>query len=146
MRALLQRVQSASVSIDDEVVGSIDAGLLVFLGLEPGDSKALGEKLLERALSYRVFADDQGRMNRSLRDVSGGLLLISQFTLAADTTRGLRPGFSTAMPPVEAEPLFQKLYSHLQSVYPSVAGGRFGADMQVSLINDGPVTFLLSAS
>ncbi|WP_439101281.1 D-aminoacyl-tRNA deacylase [Congregibacter sp.] len=143
MRALLQRVRSASVSIDGEPVGSIDGGLLVFLGLEPGDTVPMGEKLLERVLKYRVFADEQGRMNRSLRDVSGGLLLVSQFTLAADTTRGLRPGFSTAMTPQEAEPLFGALYDHMEAVYSPLAGGRFGADMQVSLVNDGPVTFLL---
>ncbi|EAQ97457.1 D-aminoacyl-tRNA deacylase [Congregibacter litoralis] len=144
MRALLQRVHSASVSIDGEVVGSIERGLLVFLGLEPGDSFAAGEKLLERIVKYRVFADEQGRMNRSLGDVSGGLLLVSQFTLAADTTRGLRPGFSTAMAPAEAEPLFTALFEHMGSVYSPLAGGRFGADMAVSLVNDGPVTFLLN--
>lgn len=144
MRALLQRVHSASVNIDGEVVGSIERGLLVFLGLEPGDTFAAGEKLLERIVKYRVFADEQGRMNRSLGDVSGGLLLVSQFTLAADTTRGLRPGFSTAMAPAEAEPLFTALYEHMASVYPPLAGGRFGADMAVSLVNDGPVTFLLN--
>lgn len=146
MRALLQRVRQASVTIDEQLVGGIDEGLLVFLGLEPGDSSETGEKLLERVLNYRVFADGQGRMNRSVRDVSGGVLLVSQFTLAADTARGLRPGFSTAMPPKEAEPLFRQLYGHLERVHTSVSGGRFGADMQVSLINDGPVTFLLSAS
>lgn len=144
MRALLQRVHSASVNIDGEVVGSIERGLLVFLGLEPGDTFAAGEKLLERIVKYRVFADEQGRMNRSLGDVSGGLLLVSQFTLAADTTRGLRPGFSTAMAPAEAEPLFTALYQHMSSVYSPLAGGRFGADMAVSLVNDGPVTFLLN--
>jgi D-tyrosyl-tRNA(Tyr) deacylase len=146
VRALLQRVRRASVEIDSQVAGSIDAGLLVFLGLEPGDTSFMGEKLLERVLNYRIFSDDQNRMNLSLRDVSGDLLLISQFTLAADTSRGLRPGFSTAMPPGEAEPLFQQLYDYVDGVYGPVAGGRFGADMQVSLINDGPVTFLLSAS
>ncbi len=143
MQALLQRVREASVSIEGEVSGSIGPGLLVFLGLEPGDTQATGEKLLERVLKYRVFADDEGRMNRSLRDSGGGLLLISQFTLAADTTRGLRPGFSTAMAPDEAEPLFQALYAFACGIHPDVAGGRFGADMQVSLINDGPVTLLL---
>ncbi|WOJ97307.1 D-aminoacyl-tRNA deacylase [Congregibacter brevis] len=145
MRALIQRVREASVAIDAEVVGSIDAGLLVFLGLEPDDTLEGGEKLLERILNYRVFGDEQGRMNRSLRDVSGGLLLVSQFTLAADTSRGLRPGFSTAMAPDMAEPLFQQLYDYLSKVHPPSAGGRFGADMQVSLVNDGPVTFLMDA-
>ena len=146
MRALLQRVRRASVETNGEVTGSIDAGLLVFLGLEPGDTAAVGEKLLERVLNYRLFSDDQQRMNLSLRDVSGGLLLVSQFTLAADTSRGLRPGFSTAMPPTEAEPLFERLYAFAATAHAPVSGGRFGADMQVSLINDGPVTFLLTAS
>ena len=146
MRALIQRVRKASVAIDAEIVGSIETGLLVFLGLEPDDTLAVGEKLLERVLNYRVFSDEQGRMNRSLRDVSGGLLLVSQFTLAADTSRGLRPGFSTAMAPETAEPLFQQLYAYLCTVHTPAAGGRFGADMQVSLVNDGPVTFLMDAS
>lgn len=146
MRALLQRVRRASVTIDDRLVGSIDQGLLVFLGLEPGDCAETGEKLLERMLNYRVFSDDQGRMNRSVRDVSGAVLLVSQFTLAADTSRGLRPGFSTAMPPQEAEPLFTRLYGYLERAHSPVSGGSFGADMQVSLVNDGPVTFLLTAS
>jgi D-tyrosyl-tRNA(Tyr) deacylase len=143
MQALLQRVREAAVRIDGEVTGAIGPGLVVFLGLEPDDDRSTGEKLLERVLAYRVFADDEGRMNRSLRDTRGGLLLISQFTLAADTTRGLRPGFSTAMAPAEAEPLFAQLYDHACNAHDSVAGGRFGADMQVSLVNDGPVTFLL---
>ena len=145
MQALLQRVREASVSIDGRLVGAIGPGLVVFLGLQPDDDQAAGEALLERVLKYRVFADEQGRMNRSLRDVGGGLLLISQFTLAADTRRGLRPGFSTAMAPGEAEPLFAALYRYAQGVHTGVAGGRFGADMQVSLINDGPVTFSLQS-
>ncbi|MEE4278614.1 MAG: D-aminoacyl-tRNA deacylase [Halieaceae bacterium] len=145
MKALLQRVTEASVRIDGEVRGAIDAGLLVFLGLEPGDEAARGEALIERLLNYRVFGDDEGRMNRSLRDVGGGLLLISQFTLAADTRRGLRPGFSTAMPPDEAEPLFNALYAFASSTHSPVAGGSFGADMKVSLVNDGPVTILLES-
>ena len=143
MQALLQRVTSARVEVAGETVGAIDAGLLVFLGLEPGDTRADGERLLERVLAYRVFPDAEGRMNRSLRDVAGGLLLVSQFTLAADTTKGLRPGFSTAMAPAEAEPLFAQLYAFATAMHPRVAGGRFGADMQVHLCNDGPVTFLL---
>ncbi len=146
MQALLQRVRSAAVTVDDEVVGQIEQGLLVFLGLEPQDDRLIGERLLERILNYRVFADDQGRMNRSLRDVDGGLLLISQFTLAADTTRGLRPGFSTAMAPALAEPLFTELFAYAAAIHQPVAGGRFGADMQVSLLNNGPVTFLLRAA
>lgn len=143
MQALLQRVSRASVEIGGELSGEIGVGLLVLLGLEPGDDLASGSKLLDRVLNYRVFGDDQGRMNRSLRDVDGGLLLVSQFTLAADTQRGLRPGFSTAMAPAEAEPLFANLYAFAARQHARTAGGRFGADMQVSLINDGPVTLLL---
>jgi D-tyrosyl-tRNA(Tyr) deacylase len=143
VRALLQRVSEARVQIAGEVTGAIGPGLLVFLALEPGDTRKAGEALLERVLQYRVFGDEQGRMNRSLRDTGGGLLLVSQFTLAADTGRGLRPGFSTAMPPAEAEPLFASLFAYAAARHTPVAGGRFGADMQVSLTNDGPVTFLL---
>ncbi len=146
MQALLQRVREASVSIDGDITGRIGPGLVVFLGLEPGDTQQIGEALLERVLKYRVFADGEGRMNRSLRDTAGGLLLISQFTLAADTTRGLRPGFSTAMAPDEAEPLFGSLYEFASRAHATLAGGRFGADMQVSLVNDGPVTFLLRSA
>lgn len=143
MLALLQRVRRASVTVGSEEVGAIGPGLLVFLGLEPEDDRSKGEALIERVLKYRVFSDEEGRMNRSLRDVSGGLLLVSQFTLAADTRRGLRPSFSSAMPPSEAEPLFSELYEFAESQHHTVAGGRFSADMQVELINDGPVTFTL---
>jgi D-tyrosyl-tRNA(Tyr) deacylase len=143
VRALLQRVSEARVQIAGEVTGAIGPGLLVFLALEPGDTRKAGEALLERVLQYRVFGDEQGRMNRSLRDTGGGLLLLSQFTLAADTSRGLRPGFSTAMPPAEAGLLFASLFDYAAARHTPVAGGRFGADMQVSLTNDGPVTFLL---
>ncbi|MEO0437461.1 MAG: D-aminoacyl-tRNA deacylase [Pseudomonadota bacterium] len=143
MRALLQRVSSASVSVAGEELGRIEQGLLVLLGLEPEDTKAQGVALIERVLNYRVFADQQGRMNLSLRDIQGGLLLVSQFTLAADTSKGLRPSFTSAMAPAGAEPLFGSLFAYAESVYDPVAGGRFGADMQVRLVNDGPVTFLL---
>ncbi|MEM1403765.1 MAG: D-aminoacyl-tRNA deacylase [Pseudomonadota bacterium] len=143
MLALLQRVHRAAVTVDSEEVGAIGPGLLVFLGLEPEDDRAKGEALIERVLNYRIFSDEDGRMNRSVRDVGGGLLLVSQFTLAADTRRGLRPSFSTAMPPSEAEPLFNELYKFAKSQHHTVAVGRFGADMQVELINDGPVTFTL---
>ena len=145
MQALLQRVRWAEVAIAGEVVGRIESGLLIFLGLEPGDDRERGQRLLERVLDYRIFGDADGRMNRSLRDSGGGALLISQFTLAADTGRGLRPGFSTAMAPAEAEPLFAELYADFAARHAPVAGGRFGADMQVSLCNDGPVTFLLKS-
>jgi D-tyrosyl-tRNA(Tyr) deacylase len=144
MKALLQRVSRASVEIDGETVGSIDRGLLVLLGLDKGDDLATGERLLEKLLAYRVFPDEQGRMNRSVADVGGGVLLVSQFTLAADTRKGLRPSFSTALPPAEAEHLYSQLLQALRDRHRDVAAGRFGADMQVSLTNDGPVTFLLA--
>jgi D-aminoacyl-tRNA deacylase len=143
MKALLQRVNHASVTIDGAEHARIGRGLLLLLGLDREDSHAQGEKLLGRVLDYRVFNDAQGRMNLSLRDIGGDLLLVSQFTLAADTSRGLRPGFSTAMAPVQAEALYNDLVIWLRNNYPNVATGSFGADMKVSLENDGPVTFLL---
>lgn len=143
MLALLQRSLAAEVRSDGQCLGAIDHGLVVFLGLEPGDTRETGQALLERILRYRVFPDAQGRMNLSLRDSGGGILLVSQFTLAADTARGLRPGFSTAMAPVESEPLFAMLLEDLREMHDPVASGRFGANMQVSLTNDGPATFLL---
>ncbi len=143
MKALLQRVSQASVVVDGETVGAIEGGLLVFLGLDQGDDLALGERLLDKLLSYRVFPDDSGRMNRSVSDIQGGVLLVSQFTLSADTRKGLRPSFSSALPPADAELLYDQLLEALRKRHGTVAAGRFGADMQVSLINDGPVTFLL---
>lgn len=143
MKALLQRVARASVEVDGRCVGEIGAGLLVLLGLDRGDSLESGRRLLEKVLAYRVFSDEAGRMNCSVADVGGGVLLVSQFTLSADTRKGLRPSFSSAMPPGEAEPLYRELLAELERRHPEVAGGVFGADMQVSLVNDGPVTFLL---
>ena len=143
MRALLQRVSEASVAVEGQCVGRIDQGLLVFLGLDRGDDLATGDRLLEKTLAYRVFSDEAGRMNRSVRDIGGGVLLVSQFTLSADTRKGLRPSFSSAMPPAEAESLFGELLARLEALHQPVASGSFGADMQVSLVNDGPVTFLL---
>lgn len=145
MKALLQRVSRASVTVDGNCVGEIGAGLLVLLGLERGDDQQAGERLLEKLLAYRVFADPEGRMNRSVRDIGGGVLLVSQFTLAAETGKGLRPGFSSALPPAEAEELYQYLLGQLQQRHEQVAAGLFGANMQVSLVNDGPVTFLLES-
>ena len=145
MKALLQRVSRASVTVDGHCVGEIGAGLLVLLGLERGDDRQAGERLLEKLLAYRVFADPEGRMNRSVRDIGGGVLLVSQFTLAAETGKGLRPGFSSALPPAEAEELYQYLLGQLQRRHEQVAAGLFGANMQVSLVNDGPVTFLLES-
>lgn len=145
MKALLQRVSSASVSVAGECVGEIGEGLLVLLGLDRGDDRAGAVRMLERILAYRVFADSAGRMNRSVTDINGGVLLVSQFTLSADTGRGLRPGFSGAMAPEEARPLYDFMLAELQRRHTPVAAGLFGADMQVSLTNDGPVTFLLES-
>ncbi|KIH85689.1 D-aminoacyl-tRNA deacylase [Pseudomonas batumici] len=143
MKGLLQRVSGARVEVAGEVVGSIDQGLLVLLAVEPGDTRAHADKLLKKLLNYRVFSDPQGKMNLSLADTGGGLLLVSQFTLAADTQSGLRPSFSTAAPPALAEALFDYVVAQAQGLHGQVATGRFGADMQVHLVNDGPVTFLL---
>ena len=143
MKALIQRVNAASVEVSGETVGEIGRGLLVLLGLDKGDDEELAQRMLDKLLAYRVFADEAGRMNCSVSDVAGGVLLVSQFTLSADTRKGLRPGFSSAMPPAEAETLYQYTLESLRQRHPEVAAGRFGADMQVSLINDGPVTFLL---
>ncbi|QDA57226.1 D-aminoacyl-tRNA deacylase [Thermomonas aquatica] len=144
MLSLIQRVTAASVSVDDAVVGAIGPGLLALVAMEPGDSEALIARMAQRLLGYRVFADDAGKMNRSLADTGGGLLLVSQFTLAADTRSGMRPSFTTAAPPAEAERGFNRLVELCrQSHPPGVETGRFGAHMVISLVNDGPVTFLL---
>ncbi|MEM8766489.1 MAG: D-aminoacyl-tRNA deacylase [Pseudomonadota bacterium] len=143
MRALLQRVSEAQVDVAGETVGAIDQGLLVFLGVFPEDGDAEIEWLVEKLLGLRIFADDDKAMNRSVVDVGGGVLVVSQFTLAADTRRGKRPGFSTAAPPEHAEACYERFVELLRSRHAPVATGRFGADMQVSLTNDGPVTFLL---
>ncbi len=145
MKALIQRVRKAHVEVAGEVVGAIDQGLLVLVGVEPQDSEASAAKLLHKLLNYRVFSDSDGKMNLSLTEVAGGLLLVSQFTLAADTRKGLRPGFSTAAPPALGEALFDHLVGLARQQHDPVATGRFGADMQVHLINDGPVTFLLES-
>ena len=143
MKGLIQRVRAARVEVGGEVVGAIDQGLLVLVGVEPQDTPASADKLLHKLLNYRVFSDDDGKMNRSLKDVEGGLLLVSQFTLAADTKSGLRPSFSTAASPALGEELFDYLLDKARTQHAQVASGRFGADMQVHLVNDGPVTFLL---
>ncbi len=145
MRALIQRVRQARVEVDGEVIGSIDQGLLALVGVERDDDQARADKLLHKLLRYRVFSDDEGRMNRSLQDVGGGLLLVSQFTLAADTGSGLRPSFSSAAPPEAGEALYDYLLAQARRQHATVACGRFGADMQVHLQNDGPVTFLLQS-
>ena len=145
MKSLLQRVSRATVTVNAETVGEIEHGLLVFLGLDRGDDRASADRMVDKLLAYRVFADSEGRMNDSVVDVHGGVLLVSQFTLSADTRKGLRPGFSSAMPPREAEQLYDYTLAQLRHHHPLVASGVFGADMQVSLVNDGPVTFLLNA-
>ena len=143
MKGLLQRVTGARVEVAGEIVGSIDQGLMVLVAVEPGDTEANAAKLLHKLLNYRVFSDADGKMNLSLADIGGGLLLVSQFTLAADTKSGLRPSFSTAAPPALAESLFDHLLSEAKRLHSNVAAGRFDADMQMHLINDDPVTFLL---
>lgn len=143
MIGLLQRVSGARVVVAGREVGAIERGLLVLVGIQKEDGEAQAERLLERLLSYRVFPDDAGKMNLCLRDIGGGLLLVPQFTLAADTDKGTRPGFSTAAPPDAARALFGKLVQKACAAWPATASGEFGADMQVSLTNDGPVTFWL---
>ncbi len=143
MIALIQRVTTARVLVDGQTRGEIGAGLLALIGVERGDGEPQGARLLERLLDFRVFADAAGRMNRSLREVRGGLLLVPQFTLAADTSSGHRPGFSTAADPSQARELFEQLLAAARGAHPYVASGEFGAYMQVSLTNDGPVTFWL---
>ena len=145
MLALIQRVSSASVKISDKTIGQIGQGLLVFLGIEKEDTENEADKLLNKLMSYRVFSDDEDKMNLSVKDVKGSLLIISQFTLAADTNKGLRPSFSSALPPGEAELLYQYFLNQAQRQYDQIEYGKFGADMQVSLVNDGPVTFLLKS-
>jgi D-tyrosyl-tRNA(Tyr) deacylase len=145
MIGLLQRVTQARVDVAGETVGQIQRGLLVLAGVEKGDTEAKAERLLERLLGYRVFPDESGRMNLSLQDIDAGLLLVPQFTLAADTRKGMRAGFSTAAEPADGERLFEYLVSQARQSHGEVATGIFGADMQVSLTNDGPVTFWLQA-
>ena len=145
MIALIQRVCEARVDVDGETVGAIDVGLLALVAVQPEDGEAQAERLLERMLGYRIFPDDEGRMNRSLADAGGGLLLVSQFTLAADTKKGMRPGFSTAAAPADAERWFMRLVEIARARHPRVEIGRFGAHMKVHLVNDGPVTFWLEA-
>ena len=143
MKCLLQRVTQASVTVAGVVVGKIDQGLLVLVGVEPEDAEQTVTRMAERLLRYRVFADAEGKMNLNVAEAGGAILLVSQFTLAADTTSGNRPGFSTAAPPQQASNLGNQLADALRRGDVRVETGRFGADMQVALVNDGPVTFLL---
>lgn len=146
MISLLQRVTSASVTVDGEAVGAIGAGLMVLVAVEPGDGEPQARRICERLLGYRVFSDDAGRMNLSLADIGGGLLLVPQFTLAADTRKGMRPSFTSAASPEEGRRWFDRLVELARAAHPEVATGRFGAHMQVRLVNDGPVTILLRSS
>jgi D-aminoacyl-tRNA deacylase len=146
MIALIQRVTRADVRIGERVSGAIDRGILALVGVARGDDRTAADRLLERVLTYRIFPDSQGRMNLSLREIGAGLLLVPQFTLAADTRKGTRAGFSTAAAPEAARELFDYLLARAREAHPTVAAGEFGADMQVSLTNDGPVTFWLEAS
>ncbi len=143
MIVLLQRVSEAQVVVNGEVIASIAEGLLVLIGVQAEDDESVAERQLERLLNYRVFADDAGKMNLSLRDVEGGLLLVPQFTLAANTRKGRRPSFGSAATPQQGETVFTAMLAAAHKCHDLVQAGRFGADMQVHLINDGPVTFVL---
>ncbi len=143
MIALIQRVGEAAVTVEGSTVGSIGRGILALVGVQRGDDSAHAGRLLERILSYQIFEDESGRMNRSLADIAGGLLLVPQFTLAADTRKGTRAGFSGAEQPERARALFDELVATARARHSEVATGEFGAHMKVSLVNDGPVTFWL---
>ena len=143
MIALIQRVSRASVDINEKEVAAIGAGLMVLLGIQADDSEKEARKLAQKTVSLRVFDDDNGDMNLDVKSVGGGVLVVPNFTLAADTSRGNRPGFSTAMPPKEAEPLFELFATETSELTKGVQTGVFGADMQVSLVNDGPITISL---
>lgn len=144
MITIIQRVTTAQVTVDNQEIGKINQGILALIAVEPEDEQQDAQRLLERILNYRIFADSQDRMNLSLRDINGGLLLVPQFTLAADTRKGNRPSFTSAASPEKGKQLFFYLQELAIKTYPSVQFGRFGADMQVSLTNDGPVTFTLN--
>lgn len=143
MKGLIQRVSHARVTVNGEIAGQINQGILLLLGVEKGDTQASAEKLLHKVLAYRLFADADGKMNCSLKDTGGGLLVVSQFTLVADTRKGLRPGFSAGATPQEGERLYDYFVGQAEAAHGTVATGRFGADMKVELLNDGPVTFML---
>jgi D-tyrosyl-tRNA(Tyr) deacylase len=145
MKALIQRVSSASVTVEQQVVGAINTGLLVLLGVEKEDTEQQLKKLADKVLKYRVFSDENGKMNLNVQQAGGALLVVSQFTLAADTNSGLRPSFSTAAHPDQALQLYQEFVRYCNSLGVEVATGQFGADMQVALVNNGPVTFLLES-
>jgi D-aminoacyl-tRNA deacylase len=143
--ALIQRVTHAKVVVDHHTIGEIQLGILALIGIEKTDTDKQADRLLEKILSYRIFSDELGKMNLNLQDIHGGLLLVSQFTLVADTKKGTRPGFSTAMPPGESEKIFDYMIEKSKDLHNPVATGKFGAHMKIDLCNDGPVTFLLQA-
>ncbi len=143
MKVLIQRVRHAQVDVDGETVGKIDQGLLLLIGMDKHDTPELLQRMADKVLAYRVFSDEAGKMNLNVQQVEGGLLAVSQFTLSADTRKGLRPSFSSAAPPAQAEALYNDFVALLRDKHPTVETGRFAANMQVSLQNDGPVTFLL---
>ncbi|WP_416138767.1 D-aminoacyl-tRNA deacylase [Halomonas sp. HK25] len=145
MKALIQRVTRASVAVEGRTVGAIGHGLLALVGVEKGDDEAAADRLLHKLLHFRVFGDADDKMNLDLQQVDGGLLLVSQFTLAADTRKGLRPSFSSAAAPDEGHRLFHYLLERAEAAWPRVESGEFAANMEVSLVNDGPVTFLLES-
>lgn len=144
MLGLIQRVKRASVDVNNECVGQIEQGILLLLGIEKSDTRMTADKLIDKVLAYRIFADEQNKMNCNVQQIEGGVLVVSQFTLAADTQKGLRPSFSCAMPPGDAEQLYNYFVATLREKHTKIATGIFGADMQVSLVNDGPVTFMLN--
>jgi len=143
MKLLVQRAKEASVTVEGSVIGAIEHGQMVLVGIEKADTEADLQRLADKLLKYRMFSDEDGKMNLNIKQVEGGVLLVSQFTLAAETKKGLRPGFSTAAVPAEAERLFNVFVEMVRKQHDNVETGQFGADMQVSLINDGPVTFML---
>lgn len=143
MKALIQRVNSANVAVDEKIIGQIGKGFLIFLGVENNDTEQLAEKLAEKILKYRICADDSGKMNVNVTQIHGQILVISQFTLVADTKKGNRPGFSRGAPPELGKHLYEVFLKHIERQYQAAESGKFGADMQVTLTNDGPVTFLL---
>lgn len=142
MKAVIQRVTHATVHVESKLIGAIDQGILVYLGLGHDDTLSIGQKMIDKILSYRIFENDQGKMDQHLQQVGGGLLLVSQFTLLANTQNGRRPDFKPAMHPSLAKPLFDEIVSYAKQQHPRVATGEFGADMQVTSCNDGPINFL----
>lgn len=142
MKALIQRVSKASVDVSGETIGAIDSGLLLLLGVEKGDTEQCVDRMLKKIINYRVFSDQDAKMNLSLKDIDGGLLIVSQFTLVAQTNKGSRPGFSSGASPAHGQHIYDDFVKKARSSHSHVATGKFGADMQVSLTNDGPVTFM----